>query len=807
MRGLEKAQVAARDVRIDDLLGALGRARTLPELLDAALQAFCRAAGWPVGQAWRPDRDASRLALAPAWHADGPEFEPLHELSGRLRLKPGEGIPGEAWRAGRAEATPDLPWPSHPRAAVMRRLGLRTAVAAPVLAPGGELLAVLEFFNDEPQPPDPRDLALASTVAAHVAALVQGLRAEARFRAVADPAADAIVTGDAAGTVAYANPRAAELLDRGREELIGRPLSEMIPKQQQQQPPARAAARSNSTGPEPREAAALRGDGTELPVELTLAPVTDPAGADGYAAVLRDLSERRRERRARERTTQRLVEVQRIARLGTWEWDTVADTLTWSEEMRRIFGLTGVERPLTYRDFIDRVHPEDRDMVDATVRRAYESSGPFEFVHRIVRDDGTVRTLQGRGEVVVEDGQRVAMIGTGLDITERLDAERDRVDLERRLQEAERLDSIGRLAGGLAHDFNNLLTVIRSYASHLQGRLGADPDVAEAIGEIRHAADEGAALTRQLLTFSRRDPGEPRALDVNEVVRTRATLLERTLGEHVALELDLAGQPCVARLDRGQLEQILMNLTINARDALGAGGRVRIATARHNGAVTLSVADTGKGMAPDVRARAFEPFYTTKPRGRGTGLGLASVHGIVMRAGGDIDLRSRRGRGTVVTIKLPATSAPPEPAPPADEPAEGTARGTVLVVEDDAAIRTLARRCLERAGYRVDEAADGREALARARDGAPDLVLTDVVMPRMSGATLAGELRARLPAVRVLYVSGHPQEMLEEHGVAARDRLLRKPFTDAELLDAVGRALTAEPPPAPAPSRARAPRG
>jgi two-component system, cell cycle sensor histidine kinase and response regulator CckA len=776
------------------LVEVLGRAKTLPELLQPALVAFCGATTWQAGQSWIPDEDGEALVVAPAWHAERDGYERLRAASAEVRLRPGEGLPGRVWRSSLPQWIDVAPeHTTSGRGAVLAGLGLSAALGVPVCRGSGELFAVLEFFTDDPPAAQERDMALASILGAHLAALVTSRRneerlseSEARFRAVADTAGDAIVCGDTGGRITYVNHCAERLFGGPASDLVGEAVDVLVP--------ALAADERAALVGTTAELAGRRRDGVDFPLEVSLAALEGPSGVEGFTAVMRDLTLRRREHAALERTTQQLVEAQRIAGLGSWEWDMVTDRLWWSEESCRIYGVEPPGDGLHYRDFVERIHPEDRDMVETTVQRAYESAGRFSMLHRIVRADDEVRTVQGRGEVVVDDDRVIGMIGTALDVTDRLDAERERVELEQRLQEAERLESIGRLAGGVAHDFNNLLTVILSYTSHLRSQTLDDADLADAIDEIRQAAEDGAALTRQLLTFSRRDPGEPRALDVNDVVRARAGLLRRTLGEHVEFELELCEDRCVVELDRGQLEQILMNLTLNARDALGAGGRLRIATGRRGDDVTLSVTDSGVGMSPAVRARAFEPFYTTKPRGKGTGLGLASVHGIVKRAGGDIGIRSRPGEGTVVTIELPASAAAPDPVAAAAGPAGGTARGTVLVVEDQPAILALAQRALVDAGYRVQVAADGEEALAAVDGHAPDLLLTDVVMPGMSGADLARRMRERFEDTRVLFISGHPYELLQEQGVAERDAVLLKPFTPGELLDAVTRALLGDAP-------------
>ena len=776
---------AGSDVaRTAELVHVLGRARTLPELLQPALDAFCRATGWRVAQAWLP-ADARELVVAPAWYADGPGFEPLRELSERIRFARGEGLPGEVWVSCRPEWVQAFDRGDGGRAEVMRDLGLRAALGVPIVD-RGELIAVLEFFSDTERPEDERTIGLVSILAGHLAALVSSRRneelradSEARFRAVADAAADAIVCGDTEGRVTYVNRCAEVMFGRRADEVIGRPVSLLVRDE------LRVGPRAEATG--------VRRDGTEFPLELSLAPLEGRDGVEGYTAIMRDLTERRREHEALRRTTQQLVEAQRIARLGSWEWDVVADELRWSDEMMEIFGLA--ERPprLTYDDFLRYLHPDDREMVASAVQHAFETQTAFSFLHRIVRDDGEVRTLQGHGEVVTDDGRTVRMIGTSLDVTDRLDSERERVELERRLQEAKRMESIGRLAGGVAHDFNNLLTVILSYTSHLASYADGNADLADALKEIRQAAEDGAALTRQLLTFSRRDAVTPRALDLNDAIRARAAVLQRALGDDVSLVVRLADEDCVVELDRGQLEQILMNLTLNARDALPEGGTVTLTTERRDGRVCLRVVDDGMGMTPDVRARAFEPFYTTKPRGQGTGLGLASVHGIVTRAGGDIEIQPRPGGGTIIRLELPSSADAPEPLAPENGHARAaTTRRTILVVEDQAAIRALVHRSLESAGYEVRSAPDAGAALAILDAGDPDLLLTDVVMPGVSGAELASRTRERLPEIRVVYMSGHPYELRQEQDAAEPDAVLRKPFMPDELLDAVARALRGE---------------
>jgi len=392
-------------------------------------------------------------------------------------------------------------------------------------------------------------------------------------------------------------------------------------------------------------------------------------------------------------------------------------------------------------------------------------------------------------------------------------AERERAsealtESKSRLLQSQKLDAVGQLAGGVAHDFNNLLTAIRGYTALLRERLAADAEGLDDLNEIDAAAQRASDLTRQLLAFSRRQHVEPRVLDVNSVVASAAKMLGRLVGERIKLDTLLGEELPAVRMDPGQLHQVLVNLAVNARDAMpdggsltittSVGGRIRategIASAADRPPVVISVVDTGIGMAPEVRARVFEPFFTTKEKGRGTGLGLATSWGIVRDAGGTIEIESMPGEGTVVRVILPSVAerAQAEPGEDAAEPA-GAAGKTVLVVEDEAQLRALAERTLARAGFRVLTAADGvaaLEVLARG-DVAVDVVLSDVVMPRLGGPELARRIRAERPDARILFMTGYAEgDAFGADAEALSDiEVLRKPFTPAELVRAVRRAI------------------
>jgi nitrogen-specific signal transduction histidine kinase/CheY-like chemotaxis protein len=372
-----------------------------------------------------------------------------------------------------------------------------------------------------------------------------------------------------------------------------------------------------------------------------------------------------------------------------------------------------------------------------------------------------------------------------------------------RLRQATKMEAVGRLAGGVAHDFNNLLTAILGYTNLVLDELGPDHPSRADVEQILHAAESAASLTRQLLAFSRRQLLQPQILDLNDVVCRMESLLRRMIGEHIALETGLASSATI-NADQGQLEQVLMNLAINARDAMPTGGQLVISTRdvvvgseltkAHRGLlpgdyVVMEVRDTGFGMDEHVLANLFEPFFTTKKRGEGTGLGLATVYGIIKQSGGYIAVRSRPGAGSIFTIYLPRATelaSPPQPVEPVRAAARGTE--TILLVEDQPEVRAIARTILTRHGYAVIEAEGGPQALdlVRATLEPIHLLLTDVVMPVLGGQELAQQLLPLRPELKVLFASGYTDDALVQQGVLQPGaELIQKPFTRESLLQKV----------------------
>jgi two-component system cell cycle sensor histidine kinase/response regulator CckA len=386
-----------------------------------------------------------------------------------------------------------------------------------------------------------------------------------------------------------------------------------------------------------------------------------------------------------------------------------------------------------------------------------------------------------------------------IDVNDKKQAEQALRDSEDQLRQAQKMEAVGQLAGGIAHDFNNLLMAIMSNAELASLELPGTSPAASHIDEIKNASKRARSLTQQLLAFSRKQMLQPRVLAMNDVVREAELILRRLLGENLAMSVTLAPDAGQVKADQGQLTQVLMNLAVNARDAMPGGGQLSIDTSNRDTTpdearaarglqagkyVALRVRDTGLGMDDETQQRIFEPFFTTKPPGQGTGLGLSTAYGIVKQSGGYIGVESAPGEGTTFTILLPRVFAPAEQLAPATPEGASSARGNVLLVEDEAAVREATKRMLRKFGFGVVESKNGAEALAAWNDaGTIDVVLTDVVMPMMGGVELAKRLRERHPGLRIVFMSGYTQGTLDPAAMEGdATRFLPKPFTAEQLI-------------------------
>ena len=619
-----------------------------------------------------------------------------------------------------------------------------------------------------------------------------------KYSALMHSANDAIFVLERDGRIADANERAAELLGEKRP-LLGRKLVDFGAPESQQElcellEGARKAGRVSRTN-----VAFTRSNDRVLYCDVSVSKSGD-ATADLSLAILHDVTTRRINEEGLKRSREQLAEAQHIAGLGSFEWEMASDTLVWSDETFRLFGVVPGSIVPTYRDFITYVHPEDRESLEDALQAAISGDQPFTAEFRAVRSDNSVRHVHTRGEVRRDPaGAPVSMIGTSMDITERK-------NLEQQLRQSQKMDAIGQLAGGIAHDFNNLLTVIHGNSDLALESLAPSDSAYGDISEIKQAATSAAALTQQLLAFSRRQILQPRPIQLRAVAMGVERMLGRLLGENIELVLELDEDAGFVIADSGQIEQVLMNLTVNARDAMPAGGRITISSssARLNGSIgnemslppgdyeVLRVTDTGTGMDQATRERIFEPFFTTKPAGRGTGLGLSTVHGIVKQSGGELQVATAPGEGSSFTIYFPRAST--EVVADATRTRSDASGGseTILLVEDEAALRNLARRVLTKKGYAVFEAADAEEAIRINETSGQnfDLIVTDVVMPGMDSPTMVERIAKLKPGIKVLFMSGyHDDHVMMQSLAGAKIDFLHKPFSPQDLADKVRTVL------------------
>ena len=530
-------------------------------------------------------------------------------------------------------------------------------------------------------------------------------------------------------------------------------------------------------------------------IERFVAPLVLNGRIVGRTASFRDIgaSIRTAELLAQHQTF--LEQAQEVAHIGSWIASLDgSDRLDWSAEAHRIFGVPPGQFAGSSEAFFAFVHPDDRGAVRAASEAAAAGGPAYDIEHRVVRPDGDVRWVHEKASRVGEaPGRPLRMVGTVQDIT-------DRRLLEDQLRQSQKMEAIGRLAGGIAHDLNNALTAIAGYAELALGEVPSDHAARGDVEEIRRAAERAGSVTRQLLAFSRKQLLEPRVFDLNETVAAISRLLSRLLGADVEVQTRLAASALPVVGDPGQVEQAVINLALNARDAMPDGGKVVLATAQETvdeayarshppmptGLYTvLRVSDSGHGMPRETQLRIFEPFFTTKDVGKGTGLGLSMVYSTLKQIGGFIFVESEVNRGTSFRLFFPPAPAPAAAGVEAAPAREQERRGheTLLVVEDEPSVRNLVASALRHDGYRLLIASSAEDALtaADAHDGPIDLLLTDAMMPGKSGLELANLLTARRPGIPVIVMSGYTEETLDVPGMKDPIALLQKPFTPREL--------------------------
>ncbi len=668
--------------------------------------------------------------------------------------------------------------------------------------PAGEIVAVYDDVTTQKQ----AEIALKES--------------EERFRTLFDDAPVAVWTFDRDGKILSWNKASEQIYGWSAEEAVGKTMFDLMVRPEnvvRTQEGITAVFQGKEVINQEFED--LCADGSHVILLSNEYPLRNAAGQviEGICAEI-DITERKAMERKLAQTTRSLLNAQAIAHIGNWDWNIITNELMWSDEVYRIFGLEPQSLDASYSIFLEMVHPDDRQtVIDAVDTTFANQKIPYHIQHRVVRPNGDIRWVEEIGDLQRDaHGNPVLMIGSVQDITERKIAETALQESESRLQQAQKMESIGTLAGGIAHDFNNLLTAINGQAELGLMKLPKDHSVRKNLDGILDAGKRAAKLTGQLLAFSRRQIRRPQLVDINKNVLDLQDMLRHLIRENIKIETKLTPNLPFINADPHQLEQILINLVVNARDAIYEqpdSSQEKVITIKTDkielnkafsdthpdsspgSYICFCVSDTGIGMDESVRQKIFEPFYTTKPKGRGTGLGLATVYGIVKQNNGNIYVYSEKGRGT--TIKILWTIAEDNVVPSLQQTAKDvlTLHGmeTILLVEDDAQVRAFAADSLRALGYTLWVAENGVHALqllAKNSISVLSLLVTDIIMPEMDGTKLAETLRQQIPNLPILFMSGYTDDLLGRQGVLQKPiEFLQKPFSTYELAQKVRATL------------------
>jgi two-component system, cell cycle sensor histidine kinase and response regulator CckA len=631
-------------------------------------------------------------------------------------------------------------------------------------------------------------------------------RQERRFRALIEKSSEAVLLTDIEGRIVYASSAATTIFGVPAERLIGRNSREFIhPDDLQYATEIAARVRHELVNGAHNPIRLVQPDGTIRWVEYSTTNLLDDPAVGAVVSNLRDITERRLAADALRVSESRFARLAESGVIGVLTADVHGNILASNRAFADMVGYTQQELACGEIKWGDLIPPDLGESIRQTTADLVIQGAAAPFESAVIRKDG-VRVPMLCGVTMLEYPVCIAF---SIDLTERMQAEHALRSTEDQLRQAQKMEAVGRLAGGIAHDFNNVLSVILSYAEMLHDDLAVGDPRRDDAGEILGAAKRATGLTRQLLMFSRQQVLEPKVLDLNELLGNMDKMIQRVLGEDVELVTRRAETLGHVKADPSSIEQVMMNLVVNARDAMPTGGTLTLETSdvfldnehvrlhlatRAGPHVMITVTDTGTGMDATTRARIFEPFFTTKPKDKGTGLGLSTVFGIVHQAGGGIEVESEVGRGTTFKVYVPQVDDEVT-LERATSVRVGRGTETILLVEDEAQVRTVARNILQRHGYCVIEAASPEDAIALcAHDGVIDLLLTDVVMPHMSGPELANRIVQLRPTTRVLFMSGYTDDAVVRHGVlTSQIALLQKPLSPTSLADKVREVLDKRP--------------
>jgi len=785
----------------------LGDAETVEEARPQLLSTICKALEWDIGVAW--EADCGKIHPVEMWHVPELTVAELEQSLPHLGHERGQGLVGEVWETGEPKWVANLAaHPAYAQGDVALSCGMSSAFAIPISV-NGTVWTVLEFFSPKITLPDPELVQTLGAISSQLSHLIERKRAEEALRksemrkaAILRSALDCIVTFDLEGKITEFNPAAERAFGYTQEEALGREMASLIIPETLRESHRRGLALYNATNAGPAqgrrmELTAMRADGREFPVEIAISRIVIDS-KPMFTAYMRDITERQQAARI----TSELAAVVAHSNDAIVACTLEGKIVSWNVGAERVYGYASEEmigKPL------DILIPPDRldefPQALTAVGRG-DSLANYETV-RLRKDGKRISVSLTESPIRGESGRISGLSSIARDITERK-------RLEEELLQSQKMDAVGRLAGGIAHDFNNILTAILGYSDLLIGQIDERQWMFKHLSEIRKAADFAASLTHQLLAFSRRQPLFLRVFNINDSVKNMQKMLERVIGEHIQIHTQLKAEIGRLKADPSQLEQVLLNLCVNARDAMPKGGSITIQTADvtyflddfysvnempAGEYVKLTVTDTGHGMTPEVQKHIFEPFFTTKEKGQGTGLGLATCYGIVKQTGGYITVDSQVGVGTAFAIYLPRVDEMGEKSSIRKEVGQlPGGNETVLYVEDEITVRSLTAHVLRRLGYTVLEAGSGKQArdAVEGNNGREiDLLFSDVVLPDAGGQELASWIRdTRNGRTKLLFTSGYVDEsILRRHGLEVDTAFLQKPFTPADLAKKVREVL------------------
>jgi len=789
------------------LARVLGDSATVDEARPEVISTICKAMGWDAGIFFQVT--GSELHALEMWHLPDLEMDELQMALPHLVFKKGQRLVGEAWAEAEPKWIAELSAELHyANADLLQACGMAAVFATPI-ALDGEVQYVLELFSSKIALPDPELLQVLGSISSQLGHLMERKRSEEALRrsemrkaAILRSALDCIITFDLDGQITEFNPAAERAFGYTAAEAMGRELAELIIPESLRESHRRGLALYSATtvgtmAGRRIELIAMRADGKEFPVEMSISRIVID-GKPMFTGYMRDISERQEA----ERITSELAAVVANSNDAIVACTLEGRIVSWNVGAERIYGYASEEAIGKQLDILIPPDRLDEFPQALTMVKRGESVANYETI-RLRKDAKRISVSLTDSPIRSESGRITGLSSIARDITERK-------RLEEELLQSQKMDAVGRLAGGIAHDFNNILTAILGYSDLIIGQIDERQWMYKHLTEIRKAADFAASLTHQLLAFSRRQPLFLRVFSINDTVKNMQKMLQRVIGEHIQIHTHLKAEIGRLKADPSQLEQVLLNLCVNARDAMPKGGSITIETSDvtyflddfysvnempAGEYVKLVVCDTGTGMTPEVKKHIFEPFFTTKEKGQGTGLGLATCYGIVKQSGGYITVDSHVDVGTTFSIYLPRVDESGEKSNIRKEVGQlPGGHETVLYVEDEITVRSLTAHVLRRLGYTVLEAASGkqaRDAIENYNGREVHLLFSDVVLPDAGGKELADWIReTRSGRTKILFTSGYVDEsILKRHGLEGGTAFLQKPFTPADLAKKVREVL------------------